>query len=99
MKIKEIREKSGMTQKDVADNMGLSVQTISRYEKGLRSPSVKVLRELCGVLNVSMDYMTDVDRLMTISGKENMIIELYRSADHRTKDDALMILRDHRSCK
>lgn len=55
-KIKELREKAGMTQTELADKLGLSKSVISAYEKGIRNPSYKVLPLLAKVFNVPELY-------------------------------------------
>ena len=42
MRIKELREQRGFTQKQVADALGCSPVTFLRYESGEREPSGKV---------------------------------------------------------
>lgn len=55
-KIKNLREKSGMSQTELAEKLGLSKSVISAYEKGIRNPSFKVLPLLAETFNVSQLY-------------------------------------------
>ena len=55
-KIKDLREKAGMTQTELADRLGLSKSVISAYEKGIRNPSFKVLPLLAQTFNVPELY-------------------------------------------
>lgn len=55
-KIKNLREKAGMSQTELADKLGLSKSVISAYEKGIRKPSFKVLPLLAKALNVTELY-------------------------------------------
>ncbi len=55
-KIKNLREKAGMTQTELADKLGLSKSVISAYEKGIRNPSFKVLPLLAEIFNVTELY-------------------------------------------
>jgi transcriptional regulator with XRE-family HTH domain len=55
IKIKAIREKRGLTQKQLADRLGVKQQNISDWERGERSPSVKNLKKLAEVLNCQID--------------------------------------------
>ena len=55
-KIKNLREKAGMSQTELADKLGLSKSVISAYEKGVRNPSFKVLPLLAETFNVSELY-------------------------------------------
>ena len=55
-KIKELREKAGMTQTELANKLGLSKSVVSAYEKGIRHPSYKVIPLIAKIFNVSELY-------------------------------------------
>jgi len=46
-----------MTQKDLADSIGVSRQTMNAIEKGNYYPSVKVCIDICKVLNKTLDEL------------------------------------------
>ena len=56
-KIKDRRITLNMTQKDLADQVGTTVRTISSYEAAGSKPRGLNLRKLCNVLNVSEAYL------------------------------------------
>lgn len=55
-KIKDLREKAGMTQTELANKLGLSKSVISAYEKGIRNPSFKILPLIAQTFNVTELY-------------------------------------------
>ena len=55
IKIKAMRIKRGLTQKQLADRLGVKQQNVSDWERGERSPSVKNLKKLAEVLNCQID--------------------------------------------
>ena len=55
-KIKDLREKFGMTQTELAEKLGVSKSVVSAYEKGIRNPSYKILPLLAKTFNVSELY-------------------------------------------
>ena len=55
--LREARKLSGMTQKEVAEKVGIARSTYALYETGERSPDVEVVKKLATVLNVSGDYL------------------------------------------
>ena len=61
-KIKDLREKSGMTQTELANKLGLSKSVISAYEKGIRNPSFKILPLLAQTFNVTELYFFDCEK-------------------------------------
>ena len=60
-KIMELRKKSGLSQEELAEKIGVARQTISKWELGETSPDLKESKELSKVFNVSLDELTDND--------------------------------------
>ena len=56
-KIKELRTERGLTQKQVAEHIGLTKNALGNYEAGIREPSLDILRKLCDLFDVSADYL------------------------------------------
>lgn len=55
--LKIAREKKNMTQKEVADIIGVAKSTYSLYESGNREPNVQTIKKIADVLNVSADTL------------------------------------------
>ena len=55
--LKLAREKKNMTQKEVADGIGVAKSTYSLYESGNREPNVQTINKISDVLNVSADEL------------------------------------------
>ena len=60
-KILELRKKNNLSQEALAEKIGVSRQTISKWELGETSPDIKQAKELSKVFNVSLDELTDND--------------------------------------
>lgn len=60
-KLKVERTKSGLSQKEMAEMLNMPLRTYGAYERGERDVSTAVLLNICKALNVSSDYMLDVD--------------------------------------
>ena len=60
-KLKEARERLGMTQVEVAKRAGLSRQTYGNYESGKREPDIETLLRLSKVLGVTVDWLIQGD--------------------------------------
>lgn len=56
-RLKELRSEKGVSQKDIADYLGITQRAYSYYEQGLRLPPCDVLVLLCDYFNVSADYL------------------------------------------
>lgn len=55
--LSELRQFSGMAQKDLAEKLHVSAGTISNYENGVHFPDVEKLIDLADIFNVSTDYL------------------------------------------
>lgn len=51
------RKERGLLQKDIAQAIGVSVKTISRFELGEREPSFEVLIKIANFFETSTDYL------------------------------------------
>ena len=62
-RLKELLDKRGMSQRELADKIGTTEVSVSRYIKGERTPKGPVITKIAQVLNVSTDYLLrdDVD--------------------------------------
>jgi len=56
--IREIRELRGLTQREVAERMNLSVNFLSMVENGKRGISIEHLNELAEILDVPTSFIT-----------------------------------------
>ena len=59
--IMNLRKKSGLSQEDLAEKVGVARQTISKWELGETSPDLKQAKELSKIFKVSLDELTDND--------------------------------------
>lgn len=56
-KIKEVRKKLGLTQKDFADKCGFSLSVVSQYEIGRRNPSKRALYTICNTFDIQPELL------------------------------------------
>ena len=56
-KIAEKRKSLGMTQKEFAEKMTVTRQTVSRWEAGTAMPDIDKIGEIADILGVSCDYL------------------------------------------
>lgn len=63
----DLREYADLTQKDLAQNLGVSQQTYSLWEKGTKIIPLKHLNNLCNYYETSMDYVLGFTDIKTSS--------------------------------
>ena len=52
-----LRKQQGLTQKELAQKIGVESNTVWKWEKGIITPSVETVQKLAEFLNVSMDEL------------------------------------------
>lgn len=55
--LKQLRLKKGLTSKQLADKVGLSISSINAYEQGIRKPSYDNIKKISEVLKCSTDKL------------------------------------------
>lgn len=81
-KLKARRKELKMTQKDIADQLGISYQAYSAWERGVKEPSKEKVNRLEQILRVPKGYFTEIEivRLYNVlSNKcQNQVLEYTR---------------------
>lgn len=66
--LRAAREKNGLSQKDMAESIGVAKSTYSLYESGNREPNVQTIKKIANTLNVSADELLGInDEQITIA--------------------------------
>ena len=66
-KLKLLRKQKNLSQNDLAITLGISQNSLSRYENGERIMDVEKLAELCSVFEISADYMLGFQSIPLLS--------------------------------
>ena len=82
-KLKTRRKELKMTQKDSADQLGVSYQAYSAWERGVKQPSGDKVKQLEKLLNLPKGYFTEAE-----------IVRLYNTLSDEAKDQALSYVRN-----
>lgn len=56
-RLREIRGRQGISQKALAETLGLAQNTISQYETGAKTPSLEVAKALSDLLNCTINEL------------------------------------------
>lgn len=85
--IKVTRKAKGMTQKELADRIGVSDKTISKWETGNGVPDTQILTSLCNTLNISVNELLSGEKLppenYSLKAEENMMDLLKENEKNR----------------
>lgn len=69
-RLKWIRDCKNITQKEIADYLGIKQQQYARYEKGVNVMPITHLPLICKFLDVSADYILGLTDQMTSYKKD-----------------------------
>ena len=72
--IKALREKKGLTQRDLAEQIGVSDKTISKWETGKGLPDITLLEPLSAALGISVTELLAGDRKIVLFFSSFVII-------------------------
>lgn len=95
MRLKELRLEKELTQKELAEKLGITQDSISLWEKGKRIPDTGYIIKLCEIFQISADYLLGrTDDLGTpvpgnapqYSAEEQKLIDDYRGLAQPLKD-------------
>lgn len=56
-RLKSVRMKSGLTQQQVADDLGIPYTTYRNYEYNLREPPIQIAIDICNYFHISLNYL------------------------------------------
>lgn len=59
--LQNARERQGLTQKEVAERIGVAKSTYSLYESGNREPNVQTIKKIADLLDTSADELLGID--------------------------------------
>lgn len=84
----------GITQKQLADRLGISKNAVSYYEKSLRCPSTDILIEIAKVFHVSTDFLLGLENekltfdISMMTDKEcEFLCSVYRFLTDKDRDN------------
>lgn len=82
-KLKARRKELKLTQKEIADQLGISYQAYSAWERGVKVPSKEKVSQLEQILSVPKGYFTEIE-----------IVRLYNTLSSKGKDQVVTYARD-----
>lgn len=63
-RLREVRMNNGLTQQNMADKLGISLNAYQKYEQAERSPSLECLVSIADIFDISLDYLLCRDDFM-----------------------------------
>lgn len=88
-RIKELRTELKLTQKGLADKIGMTYVQIGRYEKRGAVPSSEVLNKLADALNTTTDYLMNgnTGEKAKASLKDSELLQQFKAVEELDEKD------------
>ncbi len=95
-RIKRLRKELGISQKELAERIGVSNSRVSNWEQGINRPDADILSKLCSSLQTSPSLLLGMKLTKDeLTEKEWKVIRAYRShTDVQKSIDILLEIED-----
>ena len=83
-KIKALRKSNNKSQEELALDIGVSRQTVNKWETNKAQPSTENLLLICSIFEVSADYFLDSEKIESEETKDETNISTWKNKRKRT---------------
>jgi len=104
-KLKELRLKKGLSQQALAEVIGVSQQSINKYENHDVEPDLRTLMVLATFFNTSVDYLighTQIDHVIEtvqpfeLNREEADLLNSWRTLSQKQKESIFSVIQNYR---
>lgn len=101
--LKLLRNGKNISQQQLADIIGVSQQSINKYENHNVEPDIETLIKIADYFNTSVDYLighTDIEHIIEnvnhydLNEEETTVIDQYRLLDQKKKDCVKLVIEN-----
>ena len=89
--IRRLRRKADMTQEQLADQLGVSYQSVSRWENGTTYPDMEFLPVLSGIFGVTVDELLGMEEKKKKEQLSERYIEYFELCEHEDSDPQVVV--------
>lgn len=89
------RKALGITQVQLAERLGMSDKSVSKWERGICLPDVSVYMELCEILGITLNEFIageDLDQENVVKQSEKNLIQVAKDGDEKKKKMKIIIV-------
>ncbi|MBQ9768117.1 MAG: helix-turn-helix transcriptional regulator [Lachnospiraceae bacterium] len=92
--IKKCRKEREITQEEFAEVLGVSCQSVSRWENGTCYPDMELIPTIAGFFAVSVDQLLGVDEAVEKQAVDRYLSEFQKAISHGAVDECIRIARE-----
>ena len=85
--IREARKKRGLTQKDIATNLGITDRAVSKWERGICAPDIALLEPLAEILEISITELITGEGNVAVGNKEKVEFAVRETIEFSKKEN------------
>lgn len=102
--LKKLRTQKGISQQQLANVIGISQQSINKYENHKIEPDINTLIAFADFFNTSVDYLignTEINHVIEeithydLNEDESLLIEGYRKLNEKEKTSIKMVIENY----
>jgi len=92
-RVVELRKKKGLSQSDLANQVGISYAQVGRYETKGAQPPAEVLKKIADALDSTVDYLIsgDTDEKAVSTLKDAELLQQFRAVEQMDEDDKMTV--------
>lgn len=100
-RVKKVRKEAGLTQKELAQLLQLSIGTIAMWETGKREPKLETMVHLSNTLNTSVDYLLGLSEdempqtIERIESNDESGLQVQAEVIYSCSDYDLVLIKKH----
>ncbi len=86
--IAQLRKEKNLTQEQLAEKLGITNKSVSRWENGKNMPDYSILKDLCEILDKEVNELLRGERLKNIQNNDNLdmvLKEYYKMKKEKEK--------------
>ena len=76
-KLQKLRHAKGWTQETVAERLGVTAQTVSKWERGLLSPDISLLPKIALLYQCSIDSLFDMELIWSLEHRREFEVKIH----------------------
>ena len=90
--IAKLRKEKNMTQEQLAEKMGVSINAVSKWERGLSFPDVSLYKKLCKELDISIEELINGEKDNSEEAKEKAIMSTINETNKIKKKSKKLVI-------
>ncbi len=90
--IAKLRKEKNMTQEGLAEKMGVSINAVSKWERGLSFPDVSLYKKICKELGISIEELINGEKDNSDEAKEKAIFSTIKETNKIKKNSKKILI-------